>query len=420
MEYTSYEYVTNEIMNKRRFGNKCGRETIEEALPILGYPDSGMRIIHIAGTNGKGSTAACLESLLAAAGYRTGLFTSPHLEDFAERIRINGVNISHEDVVRIGESLLERDDINGTMFDYCLLMALIYYREQDCDYVILETGLGGRLDSTRGISEKPLATIITRIGYDHMDILGSSLGEIAAEKAGIIREGVPVVIGQSDEEALSVLKAEASDREAPVYMASDLRPELEALLDKIRGEGLSPGLYGSYQLENMSNALACIRILLPDISDETLVRGLKNASWPGRMEILRTDPPVIIDGAHNPQGVAAMVEALRYAEIADKGDVTFVIGMLKDKDYRTMIATMIPIAGAFYTVSIDEERGLDAGQLSEAVKEMTGEAGRSELPVRDITIDEAADLAANDQHPLVICGSLHFIGSVRTLLKAFI
>ena len=189
-ESMEYEEIVTAIMGRRRFGKACGRQVAEELLARLNCPERGMRVIHIAGTNGKGSTAAFVSSILQAAGFCVGQFTSPHLVDFTERIQVNGRQISREDAARLGQRLLDLPmELECTMFDLCLGMALLYFRERRCDFVVLETGLGGRLDSTSGLSQVPLVSVVTNIGLDHVQILGDTLEEIAAEKAGIFKRG---------------------------------------------------------------------------------------------------------------------------------------------------------------------------------------------------------------------------------------
>ena len=204
MKELTYEDIVTVIENKRRFGNLSGARITEKMLEVLGNPQTGLNFIHIAGTNGKGSVSAFLYSILQQAGRKVGMFTSPHLVDFRERIQINGEMISKEDTARLGAKLLEQDfGVHPTMFDYSLVMALLYFKEQGCDAVILETGLGGRLDSTNAVGV-PKVIVITKIGYDHTAILGDTLEQIAAEKAGIIKRGTRLVVESQTEPVLQV------------------------------------------------------------------------------------------------------------------------------------------------------------------------------------------------------------------------
>ena len=205
MQKLNYKEVINTIENKRRFGNLKGVEISERMLEILGHPEKDLKIVHIAGTNGKGSVSAFLHSIFEQAGLKVGMFTSPHLVDFRERIQINGEMISKEDVERIGNELLSIDfGVYPTMFDYCLAMALLYYNEKQCDVVVLETGLGGKYDSTNACGI-PDVTVIAKIGFDHMAILGNTLSQIAGEKAGILKKGTKLVMESQEKEALDLM-----------------------------------------------------------------------------------------------------------------------------------------------------------------------------------------------------------------------
>ena len=217
MQTLTYEETVTAIENKRRFGNLKGVEISKIMLEKLGHPEKDLRIIHIAGTNGKGSVSAFLRSVFECAGLKTGMFTSPHLVDFRERIQAQGDMISKEDTMRLGNRLLSMDfGVYPTMFDYCLAMALLYFKEQKCDVVILETGLGGRLDATTAV-ENPVACVITSISLDHMQFLGNTVREIAGEKAGIIVPGVPVIYDGNDKDAAEVIAAKAKELGSPAY-----------------------------------------------------------------------------------------------------------------------------------------------------------------------------------------------------------
>ena len=248
----SYEEVLDQIENGRRFGNRPGVEITGIMLEQMGQPQNGMPFIHVAGTNGKGSVCAFLTSVFREAGLKVGTFISPHLIDFEERIMVDGRQISREDVTRIGNVLLEQEfGVTPTMFDYCVLMAVLYFKEQNCDLVIMETGLGGRLDSTNALGN-PVVSVITRIGYDHMNILGNTIEEIAREKAGIIKAGVPVVIAPQESEALAVLQRAAA--------AKGVRARCVQEKDLQGAKALQPGLLGAYQRENAATAMCAAQV----------------------------------------------------------------------------------------------------------------------------------------------------------------
>ena len=378
-------------------------------LEHLGHPEQGKRIIHIAGTNGKGSTAVYVSEILQAAGFCVGMFTSPHLVDFTERIQVNGKQIPQEDVVRLGERLVSLPmELEPTMFDYCLGMALLYYEEQKCDYIVLETGLGGRLDSTSGISEVPVLSIITRIGFDHMAYLGNTLHEIAGEKAGILKAGTKAVLAINDGEADEVLYKACMDGQIPcVDLNREEGAEIRAFVEAHR-DCVMPG---TYQLENAMNAVAGARML--GITDDIILEGLSKAYWPGRMQQLGEHPLFLVDGAHNPQGVQALKESL--LERFPGQSLVFVMAVMADKDYEHMIEELLPLAKKFYAVTVSSDRALQGSTLAERIQSHGVEA-----EYRD-NLEDAIAVAKADalqfDAPVVAFGSLYFIGSILEKLN---
>jgi dihydrofolate synthase/folylpolyglutamate synthase len=410
-----YEEVIRTIEHKRRFGKASGREVISRFLPAMGNPDQGMKIIHIAGTNGKGSTAAGLARILQELGFRTGLFTSPHLIDYCERIQVDGEPIPKAEAAAIGRQILNREiipdekkrkelaSVEDTMFDDSLLMALIYFRKRACDYVVLETGLGGRLDSTSGLSQDPLAMVITRIGLDHMKILGNTLEEIAGEKAGILRPGVPLILSENDPAAVKVIVDRAEERKVPVYFS---------LKDKALAETIPCSLIGSYQAENMANVLTTVRVLFPEMKEEELLAAANKAfldiHWPGRMQVLSEDPFLLIDGAHNPQGVHALKEGLE--KLYGPGPYCFVMGVLADKDYHAMIREILPMAASFRTVTVENQRALQGQELADLIESDGVRASSYQDPAE--AIGDAEKEAEEKGLKTVAFGSLYFIGEI--------
>ncbi len=422
-ESMEYEEIVTAIMGRRRFGKACGRQVAEELLARLNCPERGMRVIHIAGTNGKGSTAAFVSSILQAAGFCVGQFTSPHLVDFTERIQVNGRQISREDAARLGQRLLDLPmELECTMFDLCLGMALLYFRERRCDFVVLETGLGGRLDSTSGLSQVPLVSVVTNIGLDHVQILGDTLEEIAAEKAGIFKPGTEAVFGKMAAAARRVLIKRCEELGIPWRDAGELE-------ERIRSgeEAVEPrlGLFGAYQRQNAATAAAVFDViaercpkLLGEMSEEKrrniLLEGLERTVWPGRMEILSEDPFLLVDGAHNPQGVAALAESLRQAYPGEQ--FLFVAGILADKDYEGMLEIMIPLARRFYTVTVESSRSLQGQAVAEYLKGK----GQDAVYIGDLADCLRTVLAEGKQtgKRIVAFGSLYFIGSLEALWRA--
>ncbi len=395
----TYEQVVKTIDNKRRFGKACGRDVTVEFMEALGHPELGMHIIHIAGTNGKGSVAAFVSSILQAASFasehpfKVGLFTSPHLIEYTERIQINGKQILKDDVARIGSELLQVDlKLEPTMFDYWLAMAMVYFKEQGVEYIVLETGLGGAKDSTNGLSQKPEVCAITSIGLEHTQYLGNTLAAIAGEKAGIIKPGVPVVMGEMDKSAGSVIRKTSEELHCRLIQATEVC------------EGTKLGLFGGYQRKNAAVAVETIKALPIDISDELIAKGLEEAVWPGRMQILSQDPFVLIDGAHNPSGVNALYTSL-IAEFPNER-FSFIMAVMADKDYAEMAEIIKPVAERIYTVTVESERALQAKALADTL---------TANGINAISCDsyqEALQFASNQSERIIVLGSLYFVGEI--------
>ncbi len=395
----TYEQIVNTIDNKRRFGKACGRDVTLEFMDALGHPETGMHIIHIAGTNGKGSVAAFVSSILRAASFasnhsfKVGLFTSPHLIDYTERIQIDGKQISREDVTRIGERLLSYNlRLEPTMFDYWLAMAMVYFHENNVDYVVLETGLGGTKDSTNGLSQLPEVCAITSIGLEHTQYLGDTLEAIAGEKAGIIKTGIPVVIGHMEDAPRSVI----------IDRAKQLGCEykISGTMDK----NTRLGLFGEYQRNNAAVAVDIVKYLDIDVDIQTIEEGLAKTVWPGRMQIISRNPFILMDGAHNPNGVQALYDSLT-SEFPNER-FSFIMAVMADKNYLDMARIVKPIASRFFTVTVDSNRALEAESLSEAIKNIGCEA--KALP----DYKQAIKLAESYEEKIIVFGSLYFIGEI--------
>ncbi|HEX4141438.1 MAG TPA: folylpolyglutamate synthase/dihydrofolate synthase family protein [Candidatus Methylacidiphilales bacterium] len=363
----------------RRFGMKLGLDSMRELARALGSPQDGLRFVHIAGTNGKGSTAAFCESCLRAAGFRVGLYTSPHLVSVRERIQINREMISEAD---FGEGMgnvrdmAERGNLEPTFFELMTALALWYLAREKVDWVVWETGLGGRLDATNIVT--PRICIITNIGLDHQQYLGPTLAEIAAEKAGILKPGVPIVTSVEEGEAASVVRERATALGAPLFRASgdfqadDLGLSHGQQLGFIGHHRFRLGLVGPHQVLNAACAVVAMREI--GLEENSIASGLEGAAWPGRFEILSERPLVVIDGAHNPAGMAMLVEtwrsflAARFGwkpeEIAGRARILF--GSVADKDISEMAQLLRPLAKEVALVRLANERSADPRQLAPA------------------------------------------------------
>jgi dihydrofolate synthase / folylpolyglutamate synthase len=413
----TYTEAIQFLYNLRLFGAKFGLENTLRLASLAGNPQKRLRFIHVAGTNGKGSTCAMLESIYRRAGLRVGLFTSPHLAAFGERIQVDRQMISESEVVRLVtrmQQYLEADVwrvpgqaevTHPTFFEVITVLALVYFVEHHCDLVVWETGLGGRLDATNIVS--PLASVITNIQLDHQQWLGNTLAAIAFEKAGIIKPGVPVITAAEAPEALEVIQQVARDRQAPLIRLHDLAtqaPDLAAIPLPLRGE---------HQRLNAALAMLTARAIESQIptSPAILRAGLEQVQWAGRLQVeqTRTGQTVVLDGAHNPAGAEALKLALDRYFPAKRA--TLILGILRDKDWQSMCRILAPLAARILVVPVHSERTADP-QTLEAACHALNPAARV---VVCHALDEALRHARQDPF-LVIAGSLYLVGEALELL----
>lgn len=401
-------------------GTVFGLERVEAVLKELGNPEKTLKFVHVAGTNGKGSTAAMLAAILQSAGYRTGLYISPYINRFNERIQIDGEPISDADLARLAtrvRSIAKEMADPPTEFETVTALGLKYFAEQGCDIVVLEVGMGGRLDATNVIPV-PEVAVITRIGLDHTKTLGGTIEQIAFEKAGVIKEGGDVVLYGGDPEADPVFERACTERRATLTKTDFSRiRNVTADLDRLRFdflpyEGLELRLVGLYQPYNAAVALTAIERLTARgwrIGEEHIRRGLMQARWPARFEVLSRDPVVIVDGGHNPQGVRAAVESL--AAHFPGRRITFVLGVMADKAVAEMLDLIVPAAERVIAVTPDNPRALPAAELANMLtaRGVTAEAA----PGVESGVRRAIELAGPDG---VVCalGSLYMSGAVRS------
>ncbi len=401
-------------------GSKPGLERIGEMMEQLGNVQEDLKFIHIAGTNGKGSVSAMLSSVLTAAGYRTGLFISPYIMRFNERMQVNGMPISDEELAEIvtevqpvAESMAERP----TEFEIITAAAFLWFARQKCDIVVLETGLGGRLDATNLIS-KNVCAVITNLGMDHTEYLGNTLGEIAGEKCGILKPGCPVVAYRSAPEAMKVIRARAKELECPVRTADF--GKIKALSADLQGQTfqykqfpeLTVHLLGAHQLKNAAVALETISVLRKagwEIPDEAVVQGMDATRWPGRFEVLQDNPLVIVDGAHNPQGVESLIAAVK--EYLPGQHIVCVTGVLADKDWKPMMDRLKTVVSDFVAVTPDSPRALGNVRLARYLTDREHWVSVADDVEKGLT--GALERAKATGGMVLACGSLYMAADVR-------
>jgi dihydrofolate synthase/folylpolyglutamate synthase len=418
----TYSETIDFLYGIRLFGQKLGLETTQYLLGLMGDPQDSLRFIHIAGTNGKGSVAAMLQAVLSGAGYKTGLYTSPHLVSFCERFQIDGQCIPESEVVRLVEkirSILEEVAAHPefrapTFFEAVTAIALQYFREQKVDVVVWETGLGGRLDATNVVT--PLVSVITNIAFDHTQYLGETLSQIASEKCGIIKPGVPVVTASAAEEALAVIRRTAAAQAGRLSVvgqdicAARLHEDERCQRLEVTGTRQAYGpltipLLGAHQTVNGATAVAALEACGLSVSPKQVQEGLARTSWPGRFQMVNHDPIVVLDGAHNAAAAERLAATLREHFAGQK--LTLILGVLRDKNYDQMCQILAPLAERILCVPVNSERTCDPDQLARWCKAANPLAGVSVIRNVSEAYSEASRLK---QKAIVITGSLFLVG----------
>ena len=404
-------------------GSVPGLERISALLDKMGHPERKLKFIHVTGTNGKGSTCAMLASMFTKAGYKTGLYTSPFLIRFNERIQINGQQIPDEALVELMEQVKPAADAMEdvpTEFEIITALGMLYFAQQQCDIVVLEVGLGGTLDSTNVI-EKPACAVITALGMDHVKELGPTLADIAAAKAGIIKPGSPVVSYGGVPEADAVIARVAKEQNAPLTVVdlSRLKVEggdLDAVTFDFDGlDGVRLPLIGSYQPKNAALAITVLRVLRGrgwNIPDSAIRTGLEQVSWPGRFELLRHAPAFLLDGSHNAHGMRATVQSLKDRFPGEK--FVFLVSIMADKDVDEMLALLAPLAKRFVTVAAHTPRAMPAETLAGHIRAR----GCKAEAAPSIEAGVARAVALGGDGPVCALGTLYFSGDVRTAFNA--
>ncbi|TWJ32701.1 bifunctional folylpolyglutamate synthase/dihydrofolate synthase [Geobacter argillaceus] len=413
----TYRETLTYLYSLGRFGMKPGLERITAILAALGRPQERISIVQVAGTNGKGSTAAFLAAIGTAAGLRTGLFSSPHLTSFTERFRVDSKEIEPERVVKLAAHVMAVAPPEATFFEIVTAMAFQYFAEERVDLAIMETGMGGRWDATNAACG--ILSIITSIGLDHCQYLGDTVAAIAGEKAGIIKPGRPVVTARQEPEAWQVIEERCRELTSPLYCSGDRFTaawEAEGLAYRGLGvtlTGLCPGIGGRYQAENAGCALAAAELLLKSgfpITGEAMRGGIADARWPGRMELFPGRPPILLDGAHNPAGATALAESL-----ADfrRQRLIMVLGVMCDKELSGILSPLLPLVDLVLAITPNLERAMPAAELANACT-ARGAAATAAGSVAEGLAQARA--AAGPADLILVCGSLFTVGEARSLL----
>jgi dihydrofolate synthase/folylpolyglutamate synthase len=422
MNKNGYQRSLDYLYGLEKFGMIFGLTKVEEILEAVGNPHREIQAIHIGGTNGKGSTAAIIASILRREGYRVGLYTSPHLIRFTERMKVNEKEIEKEEVASLTEWMRERIETAGiappfTFFDFTTAMVFLYFKQKMVDLAVLEVGLGGRLDSTNVID--PLLSVITNIGKDHEDVLGKGILGIAKEKAGIIKESRPLITAATQPQVLRLFSKICREKKAPFFrvgkefryvLAGEGSFSYEGLHRKLWG--LSLNLRGLHQMINATTALGAMEILDDlgyRVSNDAMTEGLKEVDWPGRLEVVCSSPRVLLDGAHNPDGALSLKESLE--KDFEYHHLVLLIGIMKDKDVHSILHSLSPLADRIILTRPGTDRAASPALLRKAL----GRNGKKAEVIEDFrkAINKGLSLTG-EEDILCITGSLYTVGEARS------
>ena len=428
-----YQEAMKYITEVGNFGSNYGLERTYKLLELLDNPQDKLKIIHVAGTNGKGSTTAMITSMLKGCGYKVGMYTSPFLEEFEERIQINGENIPKEKLAQLitkikyaVDKVIEEGYNHPTEFEIITVLMFLYFATEEVDFAVVEVGLGGRLDSTNVIT--PILSVITSISFDHTNLLGNTLEEIAAEKAGIIKSGIPTVIYPQEEVAEIVISSKCQELDSKLYKINKEDAKLINIIkeDKIYQQvkvklddeyDVKLPLLGEHQILNLAVALKALEVIkdkAPKLNRESIVKSLATVRWNGRLEIMSNSPYVVIDGAHNIQGITQLNKNInKYFEYKD---MYLILGILADKDVEDMVKVITPKAKKVFTVTPNSMRAETAEELLEEVKKYN-ESCEAYNDYKN-AFEDALKLCKKDDL-LLISGSLYMIGEMRGIIKKY-
>lgn len=427
----TYEEAMKYISSVGRFGSNYGLKRTFRLLEILGSPDKKIKLIHVAGTNGKGSTTAMITKILRGMGYKVGMYTSPYIEEFEERIQVNGHNIPKEKFVSLlvevkdaVEKVIEEGYDHPTEFEILTALMFLHFYREKVDYGVVEVGLGGTMDSTNVLT--PIVSVITSISYDHMNILGDTIEEIADQKAGIIKENVPVVVYPAEKNVQDVILKKANEMNSKIRLVQrnsvklidinrdDIYQEIEVKTMKNDYTVKLP-LLGEHQMLNLAVALNAIEVIFEGnnekLNKNIVEKSLEDVEWKGRLEVLNKEPLIVIDGAHNIDGIKSLAQNVQ--KYFKYRKIILILGILADKQVDEMIEVITPLAEKVYAVTPHSDRA----ELSEDLKEKISQYNKNVTAVDDYA--KAAMLAiddAEDRDLILISGSLYMIGDMRKIL----
>lgn len=422
-----YKDVIDYIQKISTFGSKSGLERIEQLLNYLDNPHYNLKFIHVAGTNGKGSTCAMLESILVDAGYKVGLYTSPHLIKYNERIKINNIDIDDETFTNIAEIVIDKC-LNciehPTLFEIITAIALCYFNQQKVDYIILEVGLGGRYDATN-IINSPILSIITSISLDHCEILGNTIEQISTEKGGIIKENSKTILAFNSYRVYNIINNICNEKNSRLYYLDNIKfnimyQDLYSTTFSIETDyynypQIVLGMIGEYQIYNVATALLAVCILKDigiKIKDKNIYNGLKNIHWKARMELISSKPYILFDGAHNIDSIRKLADYIR--KYIKNRSITLLIAVLKNKNYVEMINILIPLVDKVVITEVTSEHTLTADEFNNIISIY-------DLPTyKEKQIKKAFIKAKNitNQNDIIICtGSLYLLGELECIIK---
>lgn len=438
----SYSETIHYLYSLQKYGIKFGLDNIRQLSHEFNHPHTSYNSVHVGGTNGKGSTSALIASILRRTGLRVGLFTSPHLVSFTERIKVNGEEITEHEVIELAEDIREivarSEDFSPTFFEVVVMMAFLYFNRKKVDIAVFEVGMGGRFDATNIIT--PLVSVITNIAYDHRQFLGNTLKEIAQEKAGIIKSGVPVVISPQKPEAMEVIEQKAHEKNSKLYafgkeFSSLLKRETMSEIcfdyysrNSFAIHDLHLPLAGEYQMQNASVAIKAVTVILDLIgfdNDENkrdsialvIREGLSTVEWPGRLERILENPLMVIDGAHNPAAAHVLSMALKKNFLKEYERLIVILGIMSDKDARGIMEPLLPLASETILTAPEYTRAAAPETLAGIAQSLGFFNVRIAQTVEDaITIARSMAYDAVDPTLVVITGSFYTIGEAKEIV----